>query len=374
MNDSKKGLNIVYDPHNLYQFIWYYCHGGNDLEWDALCLPNDRKGEYMHSYCEASGIFKNVIKDDKNFNTLPTKEKLKVFLGMLGHLIIGKRRQYCKKMLNQYVNIDDYDRIVVLTGVGIVSGACIALSKEKDIVILEDGVGDYSERKKWIKPKNLKSVYHWQGFILSHMGYSCPGWYYFAPEKYCLKFSSRPDKMPANIYREIRQLYEEEGTDQELLKTLIERTYPQIAEIDFSKYQTIFLTLPLVDCVHNTAPYQERLQKFFAERYTSIILKKHPRDLMEYDFGEKAEVFEIPSSIPAEAIMTYIKDMDIYMCESCSTIMYAKPYGLKCMVIILDGYYEESISEGVEFSAPSEESILSYIREFGSEDCVTVKV
>ena len=52
MKNEKKGLAVIYDPHNLYQFIWYYCNAGRDMVWDALCLPNDKKGEYMHTYCE----------------------------------------------------------------------------------------------------------------------------------------------------------------------------------------------------------------------------------------------------------------------------------------------------------------------------------
>ena len=52
-----KGLAVIYDPHNLYQFVWYYCNHGKQKKWDALSLPNGGRGEYMHSFCEDTGIF-----------------------------------------------------------------------------------------------------------------------------------------------------------------------------------------------------------------------------------------------------------------------------------------------------------------------------
>ena len=42
--------------------------------------------------------------------------------------------------MNSYVVLNDYDEIVVIADVGVVSGACVALGEEKEIVILEDGI------------------------------------------------------------------------------------------------------------------------------------------------------------------------------------------------------------------------------------------
>ena len=61
---ESKGLILVYDPHNLYQFLWYYCTYGKDMKWDALCLPNEGKGEYMSAYCKRVGIFEQVYSDE----------------------------------------------------------------------------------------------------------------------------------------------------------------------------------------------------------------------------------------------------------------------------------------------------------------------
>ena len=77
-------------------------------------------------------------------------------------------------MLNQYVDLSEYDEIVVIADVGIISGACVVLGEEKEVVILEDGINDYSIRPRWIPKTKLFSTYMWQGFILARMGYCSP--------------------------------------------------------------------------------------------------------------------------------------------------------------------------------------------------------
>ena len=79
MTNKKKGVVLVYNPHNLHQFLWYYCTYGKEYSWTAISLPNGYKGEYMSSYCEKSGIFEKVIKSSLNFQTMSAKEKLPFF-------------------------------------------------------------------------------------------------------------------------------------------------------------------------------------------------------------------------------------------------------------------------------------------------------
>lgn len=373
MNSKKKGLVIIYDPHNLYQFIWYYCNVGKMLNWDALCLPNDRRGEYMHSYCDATGIFETVYKYDDGFKSAGVSRKIRVFAKMLIYYVLGQRKKYCKKLINQYVSWDAYEQVVILTCVGLVSGACAALSDEKDIIILEDGGSDYLERKKWIGWKNIKSLYHWQGFILSHMGYCCPGWFYFEPEKNCIKYSSRPDRMNQDNYKEIRQLYDSYGTNQDMLEEIVNKTYPQIKDIDFGEIDAVFLSIPLSDHVNEVEKYKRKLENYLSDKYRSILIKRHPRDEMDYVF-KNTLLIDVDGTIPAEALMPYLRNMDVYMCESCSTVMYAKAYNLKCIVLILDGYYEESLVEGVAAKAMSEKEVYSYVKDFGGSKCSVVKI
>ena len=58
----KKGLAVFYDPHNVYQFLWYYCtYGGGNMEWSALCLPNSFLGDQVSEFCKKLDIFKKII-------------------------------------------------------------------------------------------------------------------------------------------------------------------------------------------------------------------------------------------------------------------------------------------------------------------------
>ncbi len=370
---KQKGLVIVYDPHNLYQFLWYYCNAGKTMSWDALCLPNDKKGEYMHPYCERTSVFSNVYYYDDTFKSISAIKKFITFIQMLGYYVCGQKRRYCHKLINRYVNWNEYDQVVILTCVGLVSGACAALSDEKEVVILEDGISDYRERNKFIERKHIKSLYHWQGFILSRMGYCCPGWFYFKPEKNCIKYSSRPDKMKEGIYKEIRQLYNQEGTDDKLLKSIVDNTYPQLKNINFNSIDAVFFSIPLSDHVMETEQYEKKIENYISTKYNSLMIKRHPRDDMEYHFSD-INIIEVDSSIPAEVLMPYLKNAEVVMCESCSTIMYAHPYNLKCIVLVLNGYYEESVAEGVDSKAPSEEEVNSYVEKFGGLNCSIVTI
>ena len=75
--------------------------------------------------------------------------------------------------MNSYVVLNDYDEIVVIADVGVVGGLC-CIGRRKEIVILEDGINDYSNRPRWISKEKMKSVYNWQGFFSAKIGYCHP--------------------------------------------------------------------------------------------------------------------------------------------------------------------------------------------------------
>ena len=86
-----KGLAVIYDPHNLYQFVWYYCNHGKQKKWDALSLPNGGRGEYMHSFCEDTGIFEHVYRSDNDFSVMEAKKKCVIVAQMFVNCIFGKQ-------------------------------------------------------------------------------------------------------------------------------------------------------------------------------------------------------------------------------------------------------------------------------------------
>lgn len=356
-----KGLAVIYDPHNLYQFVWYYCNKGNKKEWDALCLPNGYKGEYMHTYCEASGIFQNIYKDETDFSMLPLRKKLNTFIQMVGYFLIGRRTTYCKKLINQFVNVDDYDDFVVIADVGIVSGACIALGKEKNVVILEDGINDYGERPRFIAKNKRKSLYAWQGFLLSLMGYCSPGWYRLRTDKECIKYCSQPEKMIYKEYREIRTLYSNKGTDIELFDEIIKKIYPKLSNYNFNKFEAVIMTRPLNDFVNDQDKYIKRLESYIKDKNKSILVKKHPREQYNYLFQN---AIEIDNSIPAEAILPYLKSKEIIVITTSSILLYFKSFGLSCEVVLFKGMYEENIRSNTSGKTPSLEDVTEFADRF----------
>ncbi len=364
----KKGLAVIYDPHNLYQFIWYYCNKGKKAEWDALCLPNAQKGEYMHTYCEKTGVFNNVFRDNTGYETASAVKKASVFLSMVFHFIIGRRKAFCRKLLNRFVPLDDYDEIVVIAGVGIISGACIALGNEKNVIILEDGINDYKNQPRMIPLSRINSLYNWQGCILAAMGYCNPGWYRLNTTRSCIKYSSQPEKMVYRNYRELRQLYTNEGTDLALFDELSKRIYPKLHQIDFERADAVLLTRPLSDYVQDAASYKERIEEYVGKHYRNIIIKKHPREDGEYRFPDGVVCVEIDNSIPAEAMLPYLEGKDILIMSTSAISLYMKAFGLRCKTLMLKGLYEDSVSSGAHFLPMTEQEARDYCERF-AEGC-----
>lgn len=365
--EKLKGLAIIYDPHNLYQFVWYYCNKGKQKKWDALCLPNGYKGEYMHTFCEHAEIFSKVYKYDTDFSNMGNFKKLATFMSMFGHFIIGQRKRFCKKLINSYVRLDDYDEIVVIADVGVVSGACVALGQEKKVIILEDGIGDYGERPKFISKEKFTSLYFWQGFIMAHMGYCSPGWFELKTDKYCIKYASQPDKMKYVNYKEIRLLYDRKTVNIELFDSIIKKIYPAICNINFDLIDTVLLTRPLDDFVDDTEKYIQRIEHYINENCKSVLIKRHPRESIKYQFNKEVAVQEIDNSVPAEVMLPYLVGKKILLITTSAIMLYLKSYDLNCQVIMFEGMYEESLSSNTKFRAKSLDDAFKFSDEFAKD-------
>lgn len=360
-----KGLAIIYDPHNLYQFIWYYCSTEceKDKKWDALCLPNGYKGEYMHEYCERAGIFEEIYRNNTDFSKLEIMKKLRMVISMFFYFLMEKRKSYCKKLLNRFVDIDTYDEIVIIADVGIVSGACCALGDEKKVVILEDGISDYGDRPRFIRNADRKSFYKWQGLIMSFMGYCSPGWYYLKTDRQCIKYCSQPDLMEFREYKEIRQLFDAKVTEWDRFKVLTEKIYPEIKEIDFNGVDAMIFTRPIDDFVVNCDKYCNRISDYIKDNYKNVLLKRHPREKTGYRLdGIKALL--VDNSIPAEVILPYIRGIDVITVTTTAVMISFPAYGINSKVIYLKGLWEESKAQNTMFKPMTIEELKLYCDKF----------
>lgn len=372
---KKQGIALVYDPHNLYQFIWYYCTYGTEYEWTALCLPNGYKGEYMSTYCEKSRIFKKVVRDEEAFLTMSISGRLKVFIRMLLCAVMKKQTSFCKSLIKRYVPYDDFELAVVLTDVGIVSGAFICMGQEKRTVILEDGMGDYASRPKGYIFKHLLNPYDIQGFLVAKMGYANPAHYYsLNTTKYCEKFSSNPDQMLYREYKSINQLFDLQDTDLDLFKKITQKVYHEIEECDFNKAEAIVFTNRLYDFGANVMPYVEKFQDYVNKHYKSIIIKRHPRDETNYKFAPDIQVQEIDNSVPAEVILPYLQNVEILFMFTSSILLYMRAYKYKPSYLYFSGLYENSLAEKTYLKYFTKNEMLSYLKKFNMQDSPIIEI
>lgn len=367
MDDNKKkdGIVVIYDPHNLYQFIWYYATYGKEYEWTALCLPNGYKGEYMSHFCEKTGIFKDIIRDEQGYLDSSIGTRAKEFFKMFFYALIGKQKVYCKKFISKYVNVDKYKIAVVLTDVGIVSGAFVGLGEEKRVIILEDGMGDYADRPKGYIRKHLFNPYDIQGYLVAKMGYANPAHYYpLKTTKYCEKFCSNPEQMIYKDYKVIKQLFDYTNTDTLLFDRIVENVYTEIKACDFQKADAIIFTNRLYDFGDNVESYIEKFENYVNAHYKSIILKRHPRDETEYKFDENIEVQEISNSVPAEVLLPYLSDMNILFMLTSSILLYMKTYQYQPVFLYFKGLHEQNLTEKTYLKYMTREMMDDYLKKF----------
>lgn len=372
---KKKGVAVIYDPHNLYQFIWYYCTYGQDYDWTALCLPNGYKGEYMSGYCEKSGIFHNIIRHDEAFLSMSWRKKVGFFLQMLIYAIVGQQEKYCAKLIKKYLPDTNYDLAVVLTDVGIVSGAFIGLSKKKKTVILEDGMGDYADRPKGYLLKHITNAYDWQGFFVAKMGYANPAHYYsLKTTRYCEKYSSNPDKMLYRNYKSIKRLFDLKKTDEALFQSITQKVYSEIEKCDFGKAETIVFTNRLYDFGENVDLYVKKFEEYVNKNCKSIIIKRHPRDETKYQFADHVCVQEIDNSVPAEVLLQFLKGKEILFMFTSSILLYMLAYGYEVSYLYFKGLYETNQKSNTYLKYMTKKEMVDYLKRFNLQDSSIIEI
>ncbi len=375
VTNKKKGIAVIYDPHNLYQFIWYYATYGKKYEWTALCLPNGYKGEYMSKFCEKSGIFENIIRDEQAYLNASIKTKAKEFFKMSFYAITGRQSQYCKKLISKYVNIDQYEIGVVLTDVGIVSGAFIGLGQEMQIVILEDGMGDYAERPKGYIRKHMFNPFDIQGYLVAKMGYANPAHYYpLKTTKYCEKFCSNPEQMLYRAYKSINILYDFSETDMELFDEIVMKTYPELSKIDFSKIEIMIFSNRLSDFGDGIEIYVKKFQEYVNHNYKKILLKRHPRDETKYEFASNIEVQEIDNSIPAEVFLHLLKNKEILFMYTSSILLYIDNKNYDVSYLYFNGLFEKNIEDKTWLKYITKEEMQKYLKRFDMNESRIIEI
>lgn len=343
---KQRGLVIIYDPHALMQFLQFYCMGDYEAEWDALCLPKEDGEEEMHSYCDRTGVFKNIYIGESEYKNLSVKFKLKLFVPMMFYSVTGQRKKYCKKTLNQYVdNISAYDILAANTETGFVSGMLASFGKEKTVIYFEDGIGDYFiYRKRWKSLYRTGSFENLQCVLMARLGYFGKGFTYLTPTRDAIKYCSIKEEVVYRNYKEIRQ-FTMDSIALEGFRMLLDRTYPELKNLEIDGKTAVAFTDPVeLDC-DDWKEYVDKFVSTLCTKYNRIILKCHPRESIDkYSFPENVKVEIISKDIPAELILPYLKGNDCYFMYPNSILVSANSYKLNINIIFSE-YINRQISK-----------------------------
>lgn len=372
----KKGIAVFYDPHNVYQFLWYYSSFGKDTEWIALCLPNSFKGDQVSKYCKKLGIFKKIYISHEIIETWNLKRQIIEFIKLFFYALIGKQTIYAEKYIAGLIDNETFDESVVLTDCGFVSGMFLVLGKEKQCTILEDGIGDYLTRKYSNLFRSLNNTYAIKGFIMAVLGYvNFSSRFPLRTTKNCIKFSSHPEKMSYKKYKEIKTLFALEHTDMPLFQEKLSVIYPEIEKFFEKKPQAILFTVPLTDFADNADIYYKKLENYIdGLKFQNIILKKHPRDRHKYNFNVKTSVVEVKQEIPAEVLLPYLKDIEIYfMCYS-SINLYMEHFNNNPKFFYFSNLNKETAKIGCAGNYFSIEKLKEHLTFWNLDNCEILKL
>lgn len=307
----KKALAILYSPKTLVDFIWYYHTFGNKYTWDVLCVPCGGK-VIIDEYCHNSELFQNIHTTNIIYNSLPKKTSAVLFAKMTVAWILGRKKTFIKKYLEQFVGELDYELHLVPSDYSFLCGLLVALSSEVKTVMLEDGLAAYADKSKKFLPEYGMNLENISSFLLSVMGYGTGTSmvkYVNKPSDLCLKYSMHPERLSYKNYKEIRPLNELTNTNTDSWRKCLQKTFC-VNENQLFEGDVILFTAPLDE--FGKLLYQEladdAVQYIFCKyKPTKVYIKKHHRDKAKYIFPQTVEVNEIDKDIPGELILNLLQ-------------------------------------------------------------------
>ena len=352
MAERKVGLACICNSNSLNQFLWYYSTYGKDTEWYALCSPNSSNNDYAFSYCEKLGFFIEVYRMPVIFSVLPLADRFRLFCKLFVYAFLRQKKAFAKKFIASYTNGLEFDEAVVLTDLCLAYGILCQLGDEKKIVILEDGLGEYFIHRRWTNLFHKRmSFSFFQSFLLAILGYANPAHCFpLKATRSCIKFFTQPEKALYTEYKEIKRLFDMAKTDIGLYQHCISLLFPNINDYFCEKKDCILFTTPLDTYTGNPEPYLKSIENYVKANFNSLLLKKHPKDKLVYDFGKDVKVTEIPYEIPGELLIPYLKEMRIIFADASNVCQHMDSSGCKIDFFYFNSLHSECL-KGKNISA-----------------------
>ncbi|MCR5793448.1 MAG: alpha-2,8-polysialyltransferase family protein [Lachnospiraceae bacterium] len=302
-------LAVINGPYILLQTLWYYAKHTPKEKWIALVINFDDEA-YMHKMkelCEASGIFSEVLLAQSGIRDESAFRKIKTILAMGGRWVIGQKKKYCANLLKTDIGDRKIDKALIPYDYSVTTGAIMNVLPEGQIVLLEDGLGDYKERGSFPRC----NPYSILGFILSRMGYmnvyiNGERQFTFEPDRKCIKYANMPDKMVYRNFLGIEKLFAREEADAEAFQKLIEKTFLSKEEIKIDDIDVVLFSAPLDAYDTDSSNHYEKIHAWLKENRSGehILIKKHPMDKYDYDWKD-LNISIGYDSVPGECFVGY---------------------------------------------------------------------
>lgn len=343
MERRKKALAILTGPQRLLQVFWLTLLY-SEYDWSLLIhrFSEDNKAlEEVKEYCVRAESFEKIYIDEDSALYSNIKEKIICFLKMFFYFIFGKRKMYCRKKLEEYVDIYEYDLLCLTSSNSIIEGAALNFSDEIQTIMMQDGLLDYVYSQK-----SFYGVHKLVGKLLFKMKYfnylELKGFYF---NRNCIKYATNPAQIIDKSFLEIRQLFDKSKVSEDEYEKILKKVY-QIEEVDYD----VILFSSITQSIRENED-MEKLREWLNQNYKGkrILIKKHPHDIYPYEWDE-LNISCKYTNIPGEIIIKLAKKAEF---------IYAFPSTLLLSMIYEDGYDYKII----KYQSGMQESYVHNVQE-----------
>lgn len=349
MQKTKKALAIVAGPYRYYQVLWLYTQFP-EYEWSILLLPYGKGNKMVNDLYSKSkdlGIFNKIYVSNMTNQDSKRIEQFSIILKMIIYYILGEKRSLMRKIVLSQTGGTDYDVFFVGCEYSIIEGATIGLADKKEVYIFEEGLGDYVSKKKI---PGL-SIIEWASYLVTKMGYFSPyAFFELKNSALCVKYASLPQLLNQRNYKKIRTLFSGDELSYSKYNSLLNKIYA-FSPDNFMGDEVVFFTSPWDWEKEEKNNYLQKIHEWMHLNYSNrkILIKKHPRDEENYNWTDMQCEF-IPENIPAEIIVQYMKEQEVVMMGTSTTLLTLLQKIKKIKVFQFDnlhGEYERNIQDKV---------------------------
>jgi len=342
--NMKKALVMITGSYQLLQAIWFSLRYSG-YEYTALIktanLPSEVQNRLLN-YCKKSMIFEHICFTKGVSYDSSMAEKSRLGIKMLICYLTGRKKVLIKKLISQQINVEEYDLILADSEISILGGAFISLAREKNVIIMQEGLYDLQSRRTFPK-LNLNDMI---GYLIARMGYCNPMQSYkLMTTKYCQKLLSHPDLATYKNFKSLIRLFEMNEAQKKQFNQMIHNVFINDTKSYFDTAEVILFT-NVLSAFTPVQKYYDSLYLWMKENFSDkkIAIKKHPRDVFHYDWPD-LDIYFIEESLPAEVLMSRITNQKVIFMFFSTCILEALHEEVDYLVLFFSNIKNASYTE-----------------------------